>query len=321
MRCLVNTEREIMAQHLLDGPPGVAGVSFWQRLWQEKTARRGIVLVACVVLAALCAPLVAMLTGHAETQQFRDTALSDMGIPIGPSRAFLLGADDNGRDVLVRTLYGTRISLLVALPATSLALVTGLLVGLLGGYRGGKTDALCQQLINLVLSFPFVVTALSLLALNLAGSDGPSVNPAWVVIFIISFFSWGYFARLTRSLVLDLRQQPYVSASQLMGLSSRRIIWRDILPGVLPAVGVYWAIQLPTNIIAEATLSFLGVGIPAPAASLGNMIADVQRSAMYQAQPWFLIAPALALFLTVLGFNCLSSGLRNVLDPHMETRR
>lgn len=309
-----------MTQSLLFESPAPVSRSFWRRLWHEPGARRGLLLVAFVALAALCAPLVASWLGHGETEQFRDSALSDMGIPIGPSAAFPLGADDNGRDVLVRTLYGARVSLMVAVPATTLAMVIGLMVGLIGGYRGGRTDAVCQQVINLVLSFPFIVTALSLLALNQGGDDGTRVNPEWVVIFVITFFSWGYFARLSRGLVLTLRQQEFVFAARLMGISQWRILWRDILPGVLPTLGVYWAIQLPANIIAEATLSFLGVGIPAPAASLGNMIADVQRSAMYQVQPWFLAAPALALFITVLGFNCLSSGLRNVLDPHLEHR-
>ncbi|HEL4613808.1 TPA: ABC transporter permease [Klebsiella pneumoniae] len=309
-----------MSQPLLSEPLALVPSSFWQRLWREPSARRGLVIVALMVLAALAAPLVAAWLGHGETEQFRDSALSDMGIPVGPTAAFPLGADDNGRDVLVRTLYGTRISLLIAVPATTLAMVIGLFVGLIGGYRGGRIDALCQQLINLVLSFPFVVTALSLLALNQGGESGPRVDPLWVVIFVITFFSWGYFARLSRGLVLDMCQQEFVAAATLMGESQWRILWRDIIPGVLPTMGIYWAIQLPTNIIAEATLSFLGVGIPAPAASLGNMIADVQRSAMYQVQPWFLAAPALALFVTVLGFNCLSSGLRNVLDPHLERR-
>lgn len=295
-------------------------LSIWRRLWRETSVKTGLVIVVVMVLSAMAAPLIAAWLGHGETEQFRDTTLSDMGIPVGPSLSFPLGADDNGRDVLVRTLYGTRISLLVAVPATTLAMLIGLLVGLVSGYLGGRVDALLQQLINLVLSFPFVVTALSLLALN-HGVDGAArVSPSLVVIVVITFFSWGYFARLTRGLVLDIRHQEYIAAAALMGVPTWRILWRDIIPAVAPSVGIYWAIQLPANIVAEATLSFLGVGIPAPAASLGNMIADVQRTAMYQAQPWFLVAPALALFLTVLGFNSLSSGLRNVFDPHLERK-
>jgi len=312
-----------MSQQLLSELPDLAPPSrrlFWHRLWRDKSARHGMIIVSLMILGAVAAPLVAYLLGHGETEQFRDIALSDMGIPVGPTAAFPLGADDNGRDVLVRTLYGARVSLLIAVPATTLAMFIGLFVGLVGGYQGGKIDAVCQQLINLVLSFPFVVTALSLLALNQGGDNGPHVSPSWVVIFVITFFSWGYFARLARGLVLDLRQQDFIHAARIMGVPSWRILWRDVIPAVLPTIGVFWAIQLPANIVAEATLSFLGVGIPAPNASLGNMIADVQRSAMYQVQPWFLAAPALTLFFIVLGFNYLSSGLRNVLDPHQESR-
>lgn len=312
-----------MVQHPLSAdvsPAPLQPVGLLRRIWREGSARRGLIIVVLVILSALSAPLVAAWLGHGETEQFRDTALSDMGIPLGPTRAFPLGADDNGRDVLVRTLYGTRVSLLVAIPATTLAMLIGMLVGLISGYRGGWIDLVFQQLINLVLSFPFVVTALSLLALNHSSGGGAKVDPAWVVVAVIAFFSWGYFARLTRGLVLQVRHQEFVEVAELMGMTHWRILWQEILPAVLPTVGVYWAIQLPGNIIAEATLSFLGVGVPAPSASLGNMIADVQRSAMYQVQPWFLAAPALALFFTVLGFNSLSSGLRNILDPHLERR-
>lgn len=294
--------------------------TFWHQLWRERSARRGVVLIGLVIVAALCAPLVAALLGHGETQQFRDTALSEIGIPVGPSLAFPLGADDNGRDVLVRTLYGARVSLMVAIPATTLAMLIGTTIGLFSGFFAGKWDKISEQCINIVLSFPFIVTALSLLTFNRNTSGDTRVDPMWVVILIIAFFSWGYFARLTRGLVLGIKHQGFVEAAQVMGTSKLRIIVREILPNVIPTLVVYWAVQLPANIIAEATLSFLGVGIPAPHASLGNMISDVQRSAMYQVQPWFLIGPALALFISVLGFNSLSSGLRNVLDPHLRQR-
>ncbi|WP_136617312.1 MULTISPECIES: ABC transporter permease [Mesorhizobium] len=160
------------------------------------------------------------------------------------------------------------------------------------------------------------VTALSLLSLN-RGADGkPLVSPSLVVVLIITLFSWTYFARLTRGLVLVLRRSPLVEAAQTIGASKTRIIVREILPNIAPVILVYWAVQLPTNIIAEATLSFLGVGVQAPQPSWGNMIAEAQRSSLYQLQPWFLLGPGIALFLTVAGFNKLSAGLRNVLDPH-----
>ncbi|WP_069263990.1 ABC transporter permease [Paraburkholderia nodosa] len=287
-----------------------------RRLLRERAVVVGLLIVACVVGAALAAPLAAAWLGHGPTQQFRDTALSDMGLPVGPSRAFPFGADDNGRDVLVRTLYGARLSLLIALPATTLAMMFGTAIGLAAGFLGGATDRILSQAIDVALSFPFVVTSLSLLAFA-RGADGESVvDPAFLVVIVIALFSWTAFARLARGLTLALRQQPFVEAAAMSGAGRLRVVWREILPNIAPAVIVYWAVQLPTNIIAEATLSFLGVGVQAPSPSLGNMIADAQRSSMYQVQPWFLLGPGITLFLIVVGFNSLGSGLREVLDPN-----
>lgn len=303
----------------LAGPGESAAHRAWRlarRLLRERAVVVGLAILVCVVGAALAAPLVAAWLGHGPTQQFRDTALSDMGLPVGPSRAFPFGADDNGRDVLVRALYGARLSLLIALPATTLAMLFGTAIGLAAGFIGGATDRVLSQAIDVALSFPFVVTSLSLLAFA-RGADGESVvDPAFLVVIVIALFSWTAFARLTRGLTLALRQQPFIEAAAMSGAGRLRVICREILPNIAPAVIVYWAVQLPTNIVAEATLSFLGVGVQAPSPSLGNIIADAQRSSIYQVQPWFLLGPGITLFLIVVGFNSLSSGLREVLDPH-----
>nr|WP_281517580.1 ABC transporter permease [Ferranicluibacter rubi] len=290
-----------------------------QILWRERSVRIGAGIVFLVLLAALSAPLVALALGHGPTDQFQETALDEMGLPVGPSAAFPLGADGNGRDVLVRTLYGAQVSLLVGIPATTIAMLIGTLVGTVSGFFAGRIDRVVSQGIDVALSFPFVVTALSLLSLNRGGTGQPIIPPLLVVILVISLFSWTYFARLTRGLVLQLRTSPMVEASVTIGASKTRIIRLDILPNILPTVLVYWAVQLPANIVAEATLSFLGVGIQAPLPSWGNMIAEAQRTSLYQDQPWFLAGPGLALFLTVVGFNTLSSGLRTVLDPHQRS--
>ncbi len=303
------------AADLQSGAPSLPRLLL-RALARDRSVRFGGLMVALVLLAALSAPLFAWLLGHGPTDQFRELALDDMGLPVGPSLAFPLGADGNGRDVLVRTLYGAQISLLVGIPATTLAMFLGTAIGLVSGYFAGKVDRIISQGIDVALSFPFVVTALSLLSLNRSGTGEPIIPPVMVVILVIALFSWTFFARLTRGLVLSLRQSPMVEASRTVGASGLRIVLIDILPNILPAVIVYWAVQLPANIIAEATLSFLGVGIQAPNASWGNMIAEAQRSSLYQDQPWFLVGPGLALFLTVAGFNTLSAGLRNVLDPH-----
>ncbi|HWK63549.1 MAG TPA: ABC transporter permease [Rhizobiaceae bacterium] len=284
-------------------------------LLREKSFRAGVIIIAFVAVGAMLAPAVAWLLGHGPTEQFRDTALTEMGLPTGPTLEFPLGADGNGRDVLVRTLYGARVSLAIAIPATTLAMIIGTAIGLVSGFLGGRIDRIVSQGIDIALSFPFIVTALSLLTLN-RGADGKVlVAPSLVVVLIITLFSWTYFARLTRGLVLVLRRSPLVEAAQTIGASKAHIILREILPNIAPVILVYWAVQLPTNIVAEATLSFLGVGVQAPEPSWGTMIAEAQRSSLYQVQPWFLLGPGIALFLTVAGFNTLSAGLRNVLDP------
>jgi peptide/nickel transport system permease protein len=284
-------------------------------LW-EKSFRAGAFVIAFVAAGALLAPLVAWLLGHAPTAQFRDTALTAMGLPTGPTPEFPLGADGSGRDVLVRTLYGARVSLAIAIPATTLAMIVGTALGLVSGFLSGRVDRIVSQGIDVALSFPFIVTALSLLSLN-RGADGKVlVAPSLVVVLVITLFSWTYFARLTRGLVQVLRRSALVEAAQTIGASKARIVLREILPNIAPVLLVYWAVQLPTNIVAEATLSFLGVGVQAPEPSWGNMIAEAQRSSLYQVQPWVLLGPGVALFLTVAGFNMLSAGLRNVLDPH-----
>jgi peptide/nickel transport system permease protein len=280
-------------------------------LWRERSVRVGAIIVFAVLVAAVLAPLAAYLTGHGPTDLFPDVALDEMGLPVGPSWAFPLGADGNGRDVFVRTLYGAQISLLVGIPATTAAMIIGTLIGMISGFLAGRVDRIVSQAIDVAMSFPFVVTALSLLSLNRGEQGMPLISPVVVVILVITLFSWTYFARLTRGMVQEQRSSPMV-----VGASKSRIICVDILPNILPTLLVYWAVQLPANIVAEATLSFLGVGIQAPVPSWGNMIAEAQRTSLYQDQPWFLAGPALALFLTVVGFNTLSSGLRTVLDPH-----
>ncbi|MDM9620445.1 ABC transporter permease [Rhizobium sp. S96] len=285
-------------------------------LWRERSVRIGASIVILMLSAALLAPLAAFLSGHGPTDQFPDVALDEMGLPVGPSLAFLLGADGNGRDVFVRTLYGAQVSLLVGIPATTAAMIIGTIIGTISGFFAGRVDRIVSQAIDVAMSFPFVVTALSLLSLNRGDQGLPLISPILVVILVITLFSWTYFARLSRGLVLELRTSPMVEASLVVGASKARIIVLDILPNILPTLLVYWAVQLPANIVAEATLSFLGVGIQAPVPSWGNMIAEAQRTSLYQDQPWFLAGPGLALFLTVVGFNTLSAGLRSVLDPH-----
>jgi peptide/nickel transport system permease protein len=307
----------------VDGPAEVPTVhirSALARIWRRREARFGLLVAGIITALALAAPLFAAITGHGPNDQFATTGLSPEGLPVGPSAEFWFGTDSNGRDVFIRTLYGLRVSLLVGLPSTTIAMLIGTAVGLVSGYYGGIVDRLLSQLIDVVLSFPFILTALTLITLNRASQGGSVVNPAVLVIFVIVTFAWTYFARITRGLVLELRSRPFVEAARTLGAGDLRILAREILPMVIPAVAVYWAVQLPQNIVAEATLSFLGVGVVPPNPSLGNIISDAQVSTLYQTQPWYLIGPAIMLFLTVLAFNAISGGIRDVLDPHSHVR-
>lgn len=275
----------------------------------------GSVLVAFVVLAALAAPLVAALVGHGPDEQFPDETLDAAGLPITGGKGFLLGADGSGRDVFIRTLYGARVSLGIGIPATTIAMLVGVTIGLIGGYFGGRVDAVLSELTNVALAFPFLVTALSVVTLNRGTAGSTLIDPVLVVIGVVALFSWTYFARLVRNSVIEIKSKPFVLAAVGAGGSHARVIVKEILPNIAPTVIIYWAVQLPINIIAEASLSYLGVGIKAPTPSWGTMIANAQDSALYQPQPLMLIAPAAALFITVLGFNVLSTRLRSRVDP------
>jgi peptide/nickel transport system permease protein len=296
--------------------PAGRGFELARTALRERSVRIGLITVGIVVAAAFAAPLVALLFGHGVTEQFPSIALDPAGVPIGPTVDFWLGADRNGRDVLVRSLYGARTSLLVGIPTTTVAMLIGTSVGVAAGFYGGRTDRILSQLTDVVLSFPFIVISLSLVTLNRTPAGDTIVSPTILVIVVISIFAWTYFARLTRGLVMDIRSHAFVEASITLGVSRSRIIVTDILPCIAPSVIVYWAVQLPQNIIAESTLSFIGVGIQAPQPSLGNIIFDAQSSGLYQVQPLYLITPIVLLVVIVVGFNTVSTGLRNVLDPH-----
>ncbi|OKH73319.1 peptide ABC transporter permease [Mycobacterium sp. SWH-M5] len=299
--------------------PVAVELSARRRGWRSFLADPGLLfgslLVGLVVLAAVSAPLIAAVVGHGPNDQFPDDTLDDSGLPITGGNGFLLGADGSGRDVFIRTLYGARISLAIGVPATTIAMAVGVVVGLIGGYFGGRVDAVLSEFTNVALAFPFLVTALSVVTLNRGTAGTTLVDPVFVVIGIIALFSWTYFARLVRNSVTELKARPFVLAAVGCGSSHTRVLLREILPNIAPTVIIYWAVQLPTNIVAEASLSYLGVGIRPPTPSWGTMIANAQDSALYQVQPLMLIAPAGALFVTVLGFNILSTRLRSRFDP------
>ena len=279
----------------------------WRRLRKDKVSMISLGFVVLLCLVAIFAPLLTKLDGHPPNFQYVNTGLSIYGHPVGPSRAFLLGTDDLGRDVLSRLIYGARISLEVGIGATALALVLGLILGLVSGYYGGRVDAVLARLLDILLAFPVLLFAIALVA-----RFGPSLT---LIILVIALFQFPLIARLVRGQVISLREREFVEAAHALGSSDLRIMFFEIAPNLIALAIVYSTLLIPVNIVLEATLSYLGLGIQPPTASWGNMISEAQTGDLYQIAWWFLVFPCVALILTTLAFNLLGDGLRDALDP------
>ncbi|HEX6392966.1 MAG TPA: ABC transporter permease [Acidimicrobiales bacterium] len=290
----------------------IEGRSTWQLAWRRLRKDRAAVISAVVIvligLMAIFAPVFATITGHGVNQQFRTTGLNGFGQPVAPNSAFWLGTDDLGRDILVRIAYGARVSLLVGVVATLLTVAIGAVMGLIAGYFSGIPDSIIARLIDLVLSLPFLLFAISLVSVSHPGLS--------IVIIVIAVFGWAAVARIVRGQVLSIREKEYIEAARSLGASSWRIMFVDVLPNVLTQLIVYATLLIPVTIVLEATLSFLGLGIPPPTADWGQMIAESES--VYQQAWWFLVFPGLALLATTIAFNILGDGVRDALDPRLE---
>ncbi|HEV2507551.1 MAG TPA: ABC transporter permease [Mesorhizobium sp.] len=278
-----------------------------RRLRRDGASMIALAVIIAVVLLAILAPAIAMLTGHSPIEQFRDIGLTPMGIPVGPGADFWLGSDQLGRDVLVRLAYGARVSLLVGVLASLAASTVAVIVGVSAGYFGGWVDTCLSRLTDLVMSVPFLLCALALVS-----AFGPSLLLSVVVIV---FFSWAPMARVIRSQVISLSRQDFVQASRSLGAGPLSIMTVDILPNLSVPIIVYTTMQIPNSIVFEATLSFLGMGIVPPTASWGGMLADASSNSLYLIAWWMVFVPGTALLLTTLAFNILGDGLRDALDP------
>ncbi|HVA73635.1 MAG TPA: ABC transporter permease [Acidimicrobiales bacterium] len=291
----------------------------WARLRRDRAAMIALGVIVVIILVAIFAPLFATVTGHGVNQQFRNTGLSPDGLPRGPNGTFVLGTDDQGRDVLVRIAYGTRISLFVGVAVTLIVVVIGGLLGLAAGYLGGIVDTLIARLIDIVLSLPYLMFAISLVSVGfLGGNQGKllGVKGLPIIVFVIAVFAWAAIARIVRGQVLSIREKEYIEAARSLGASSWRIMIVDILPNVTTQLIVYATLLIPVTIVTEAALSFLGLGIPPPTADWGQMISESQ--VLYQQAWWFLFFPSAALVITTLAFNIFGDGIRDALDPRLE---
>jgi ABC-type dipeptide/oligopeptide/nickel transport system permease subunit len=278
----------------------------YERLRKDRAAKIALGTILVIVLLAILAPVFAKILGHGPNQQFIDIGQNANGGPVPPSGTFWLGTDNNGRDLFVRILYGARISLLVGVLATGISVVLGVLFGLTAGYIGGFVDTVIARFIDVMLSIPFLI-----LAISIAFISGASL---WLVIGIIGVLSFTYPARIVRGQVISIKGREFVEAARALGAGPWRIMFVDILPNVMAQVIVYATLLIPLAIVAEASLSFLGVGVPPPTADWGSMISDA--SGWYQyGYWWFLLFPCLALLITTLAFNIFGDSVRDALDP------
>lgn len=278
-----------------------------RRLTSDRVSVAALVFICLLMAFALGAPLIEAWTGHSPIKQYREAGLTAMGLPVGPNAEFLLGTDHLGRDVLVRLAYGARVSLIVGVLASFAASLIGVTVGLVAGYVGGWTDMILSRTVDLVMSVPFLLCALALVSVF-----GPSLI---LSVAVIVFFSWTTMARVVRGQVISLRQREFVQASRSLGAGPLSIMAIDILPNLSVPIIVYATIMIPSSIVFEATLSFLGLGIVPPAPSWGGMLADAASNSIYLVAWWLVLVPGLALLLTTLSFNLLGDGLRDALDP------
>jgi peptide/nickel transport system permease protein len=282
------------------------GESGWQiaarALRQNRLAMAGLMVLTALYLAALLAPWIA---------PFNPTAQGDLVSTgyLAPSASHWLGTDQFGRDVFSRLLYGARISLLIALTAVSISITLGTLLGAVAGYIGGKIDAVIMRSIDLILAFPRLVLLILIVALT-----RPSIP---LIILVLGLTHWPGTARLVRGEVLSLREREYIDAARALGFGRARIIFRHLIPNVLAPVIVAATLGIGDTIVAEAGLSFLGLGVQPPTPSWGNMVADGRQNLI---GAWWITAfPGLAIVLTVMAFNLVGDGLRDALDPRLRS--
>jgi len=271
----------------------------------------GAVLGLIIILTALFAPL---LAPHDPTVQYRDGLTPD-GQPIPStllqgSTRFPLGTDANGRDLLSRIIYGSRISLLVGVLANTLAVTLGVLIGSVAGFFGGVIESVLMRFTEVMMAFPTLLLAMTLVAIL-----KPSL---WIIIVVIGVVYWTWIARVVYGQVVALREREFIAASRALGAGRLMILFRHIIPQLVPTIIVWGTLGIATNVMLEASLSYLGIGVQPPTPSWGGMIQ--QGQSFYRTAPWLVVYPGLAIMLTVFAFNLLGDGLRDALDPVQKGR-
>ena len=307
------------ALEYLDTGGSVAALSplalFWRRFRRDRVALVSLGFIVLLIVGALAAPLVVRILGLPGPNVQNLNLTDEFGSPLGPSLAHPFGVDSLGEDVMSRVIYGTRVSLEVGIVGTAISTAIGVVIGTLAGFYSGWIDMLLSRLMDVVLSIPILLLGLGLgAACGVRGCVDGVVQPGLAtIIFIIALANWPYVARIVRGLVLAMREREFVEASRALGASDGRIMFREILPNLTAPIIVYASLLVPTNILLEAALSFLGVGIRPPTASWGQMLAAATPT--FNTAWWWMVFPGAALLLTVLAFNLLGDGLQDALNP------
>ncbi len=282
----------------------------WRRFRKNRGALVGLALVSFVTLTGLVGPFFAP---HDPNEQNREELLTDEGLPVGPGvvEGHPLGADTVGRDELSRLLHGGRISIQVALFATAIAVSMGLLVGILAGYFGGAVDMVTMRGVDIVLSIPFLLLAITVQRVFSSGQGG--IDPLTFLYVLLGFLSWTTLARVTRAKTMQVRQLEYVQAAIALGMSGPRILFRHVLPNVLGPAIVIGTTLVAQMIITESAMSYLGLGVQPPHASWGSMLREGQE--MLRVAPQLMALPAAYIVMAVFGFNLMGEGMRDAFDP------
>jgi peptide/nickel transport system permease protein len=288
---------------------------FWRRFRRDRVAVASLAFIVFLIILAIAAPLVVELLGLPSPYAQNPNLTDSFGSPLGPTGAHPFGVDQLGQDVMSRVIYGTRVSLEVGIVGTAIATVIGVVLGVFAGFYRGLVDTLLSRMVDVVLSIPILLLGLGIgAACAVRGCLGGTIQTGLgEILFLIALANWTYVYRIVRGLVLSLREREFVDASRALGASNARIMFREILPNLVAPIIVYSTLLIPLNILLEAALSFLGVGIRPPTASWGQMIAAA--TPIFNTAWWYMAFPGIALLLTVLAFNLLGDGLRDALNP------
>jgi peptide/nickel transport system permease protein/oligopeptide transport system permease protein len=290
----------------------------WLRLRRDKVALSGGIIVVLLVLVAIIGPHLVQNPSTYNSGLIDPTFSRPIGPFGGVSMAHPFGVEPlTGRDMLARVVVGAQYSLLIGFLATALAVVIGVVMGVIAGYFGGWVDAVIARAMDIFLAFPLLVFAIALIGVIPGSAFGLSGNQLRVVllVFIIGFFAWPYMGRIIRGQTLSLREREFVDAARSLGARGPYILFRELLPNMVGPILVYATLLIPTNILFEAALDYLGVGLVPPTPSWGQMLANAVSQGFFSVDPMYMIIPGVAIFITILAFNLFGDGLRDALDP------